>query len=75
MYWLGRRSGVWLAGDPYADLALGAIREREQMVLLEREPRYGDNARRPARKDTGPTGKGLLTQPARAIVPCGAGWA
>jgi hypothetical protein len=29
MYWLGRRLGVWLTGDPYADLALAAIRERE----------------------------------------------
>jgi hypothetical protein len=48
MYWLGRRLGVWLSGDSYADLALEAIREREHMRLLEDEPRYGDNEARPA---------------------------
>jgi hypothetical protein len=52
MYWLGRRSGVWLSGDPYADLALNVIREREHMALLEREPRYGDNQARPAEPTT-----------------------
>jgi hypothetical protein len=39
---------VWLNGDHYADLTLEAIREREHMALLEREPRYGDNEARPA---------------------------
>jgi hypothetical protein len=42
-----RRLGVWINGDPYADLALEAIREREYMLLLEGEPRYGDNEGRP----------------------------
>jgi hypothetical protein len=52
VYWLGRRLGVWLTGDPYADLALAAIREREHMALLEDEPRYGDNEARPAEPTT-----------------------
>ena len=52
VYWLGRRLGVWLSGDSYADLALEAIREREHMALLEHAPRYGDNEARPTEQAT-----------------------
>jgi hypothetical protein len=52
MYWPARRLGVWLSGDPHADLALEAIREREHMRLLEGDPRYRDKEGQPAEPTT-----------------------